>query len=334
MKFTIGDNILIKKTKEEGFLTAFLEDGMVEVIIGKTKFPIDINEIDHPYLYWFTDKKKNIEVSKSKQQTIENKISSINESSNINDDVYLQFYSEYDVKSKEKSIHRFQVYLNNNTLYELAISYNNSIETSQFKGSKIIIKPSSKQLLNHIIWEELQQIPIFNFEIQTICDKRKFNLQKKFKIKAAKIFKNLTNIDNSDETYFTQVLIQDIENQQSEVKPIEKASVRKETKETLKPQIVSHPIQVLDLHIEAITNHYKSLNSNEILNLQLNELEYYLEIAFQHKQERMIIIHGNGSGVLRKEVEKILKNKKYVSKIDNGYQEGYGFGATLVLFSY
>ena len=58
MKFSIGDNIVLKRTGEEGFVTAYIDKQMIEVEVGGTLFPVYIDDIDHPYLKWFTEKTK------------------------------------------------------------------------------------------------------------------------------------------------------------------------------------------------------------------------------------------------------------------------------------
>ena len=56
MKFTIGDRIVLNRTGEEGHITAYINDQMVEVDVGGTVFPVHLEDVDHPYLKWFTDK--------------------------------------------------------------------------------------------------------------------------------------------------------------------------------------------------------------------------------------------------------------------------------------
>jgi dsDNA-specific endonuclease/ATPase MutS2 len=48
----------------------------------------------------------------------------------------------------------------------------------------------------------------------------------------------------------------------------------------------------------------------------------------------MVLIHGVGKGVLRSEVQRILKSNEFVHKLESGWQAGYGFGATIAYFKY
>ena len=94
------------------------------------------------------------------------------------------------------------------------------------------------------------------------------------------------------------------------------------------------PKYELDLHIENLIDSTKGLSNAEILHLQLLELERYLDIAIQNRQEKMVLIHGVGKGVLRSEVQRILKSNEFVQKLESGWQAGYGFGATIAYFKY
>lgn len=58
MKFSIGDIVLLKRTGEEGHVSAYINDKMVEIEVQGLVFPVHLDDIDHPYLKWFTEKKK------------------------------------------------------------------------------------------------------------------------------------------------------------------------------------------------------------------------------------------------------------------------------------
>jgi dsDNA-specific endonuclease/ATPase MutS2 len=70
------------------------------------------------------------------------------------------------------------------------------------------------------------------------------------------------------------------------------------------------------------------------MDIQLKTLERYLYIAIIHKQERMIIIHGLGTGTLKDAVHGVLKNTPEVKRYSNEWLGNYGFGATEVEFQY
>ena len=58
MKFAIGDKVLLKNSGEEGNVFAIINKEMVEVDVNGISFPAYIDDLEHPYLKWFTEKNK------------------------------------------------------------------------------------------------------------------------------------------------------------------------------------------------------------------------------------------------------------------------------------
>jgi len=90
-------------------------------------------------------------------------------------------------------------------------------------------------------------------------------------------------------------------------------------------------IPELDLHIEALESNYKKFSNAEILQLQLQHFERYLDKAIRLGVERVFIIHGLGRGRLRKAIHQRLKTNAQVAKYKNEYHPKYGYGATEVV---
>ena len=85
----------------------------------------------------------------------------------------------------------------------------------------------------------------------------------------------------------------------------------------------SQTILKVDLHIELLSSHYQYMDNFEIVQLQLKECQHKLEYALNSKITKVIIVHGIGTGVLKKEVHQLLQNYKlrfYLSK-DGGATE-------------
>jgi hypothetical protein len=91
---------------------------------------------------------------------------------------------------------------------------------------------------------------------------------------------------------------------------------------------------VVDLHMEKICDNWQQLDSFEILTVQLNEFEKYYELAQQHRQPSLIIVHGVGTGRLRDEIHDLLKRRKEVKYFVNQFHRTYGYGATEIFFQY
>ena len=86
----------------------------------------------------------------------------------------------------------------------------------------------------------------------------------------------------------------------------------------------------LDLHLSAIEKSEGSIAKGKELSTQLSHFERYLDRAIQLGIDRVIIIHGKGTGVLRKAIAERLKKHSSVKDYKNGFLEKYDHGATEV----
>lgn len=84
----------------------------------------------------------------------------------------------------------------------------------------------------------------------------------------------------------------------------------------------------VDLHINELVNSTKNLDNYDMLNLQLNTAKRKLEYAIAQRFSKVVFIHGVGEGILKKELQHLLK-KYPVDFYDASYQK-YGLGATEV----
>ena len=79
----------------------------------------------------------------------------------------------------------------------------------------------------------------------------------------------------------------------------------------------SSTILKIDLHIELLIDSYQYLDNFEIVQIQLNECHLKIENALNSNYQKIIIIHGIGTGSLKSEVHKLLRNynlRFYLSK--------------------
>lgn len=84
----------------------------------------------------------------------------------------------------------------------------------------------------------------------------------------------------------------------------------------------------VDLHINELVDNTRNLDNYDMLTLQLNTAKRKLEYAISQRFSKVVFIHGVGEGVLRKELQYLLK-KYPVDFYDASYQK-YGLGATEV----
>ena len=79
----------------------------------------------------------------------------------------------------------------------------------------------------------------------------------------------------------------------------------------------SSTILKIDLHIELLIDSYQYLDNFEIVQIQLNECHLRIEKALNSNYQKLIIVHGIGTGSLKSEVHKLLTNynlRFYLSK--------------------
>ena len=76
------------------------------------------------------------------------------------------------------------------------------------------------------------------------------------------------------------------------------------------------------------------MSDADIIMIQLSALQTHLRMVINARQERLIIIHGLGTGKLKDEVHNLLSNTYGVKRYSNEWQARYGFGATEVWFEY
>jgi dsDNA-specific endonuclease/ATPase MutS2 len=95
------------------------------------------------------------------------------------------------------------------------------------------------------------------------------------------------------------------------------------------PKKTKNKSKEVDLHIS--TQKIINLESTKVLNTQLDILSNTLNQAILEGCKELIIIHGIGEGILKKEVHNILRNNTKVKSFAEADNRKYGKGATKVL---
>jgi len=85
----------------------------------------------------------------------------------------------------------------------------------------------------------------------------------------------------------------------------------------------------VDLHIHQLLSSTKGMQNHDMLNLQLDTAKRRLDFAISKRIQRVVFIHGVGEGVLKLELEYLLKRYDGIDFYPADYQK-YGHGATEV----
>lgn len=92
-------------------------------------------------------------------------------------------------------------------------------------------------------------------------------------------------------------------------------------------------VMEVDLHIEELVDSTLGMDNFDIVQLQLNTFKAKMELAREKHLRKLIVIHGVGEGVLRREIRHLLEGWDNIEYNDASYQK-YGFGATEVRLYY
>lgn len=336
MKFSIGDKIILKQTGEEGYVTGYINNDMFEIEVNGITFPVYKDDIDHPYLKWFTDGKKRKTVQSipdvlpvEKQKFRKPKLAK---------GIYLSFMPEYKPDVFEDEVSFIKIYLLNELPQAIYFQY-----SVTDKNQRTVFKHEGKLhgfghlYLHALPLEEMNEQPRFNWEITDAEEVGYGEAADTLRIRPQKLFEHISASLKNNEPTFSYLLV-------DEFKP--KAKAEKKEDDFLSPsvKVVSKVIKddwrsllprfEVDLHIEKLVTTIKGMSNADMLHTQIAALNEHLRIVINNKQERTIIIHGLGKGVLRDEVHKVLRQTPEVSKFSNEWQGQYGFGATEVWFKY
>ncbi len=331
MKFTIGDKILLKRTGEEGHVVALIDKQMMEVEVNGTAFPVYIEDVDHPYLKWFTEKKPQKKSSALPEIPVER---IIERKPKLARGIYLSFVPVFRTEDMEEVVDYIKVYLLNELPVDIKFSYDVQLANKSIFKHEGSLHSFGNIYLNNVAYSDMNDQPRFTWKVRDIGNEKMEMAEGIVRIRPTKLFEHINNVMLNSEPSFSYQMIQEF---MPKKKP--EPQMKLEQKEPETPGIVNkrtlEPAKYeLDLHIEQLVKNVAALSNDEIIKKQLDTLEKYLHLAIAHHQQTMIVIHGMGKGKLREEVHSILKKTPEVKRFKNEWSGKYGFGATEVTFRY
>lgn len=95
----------------------------------------------------------------------------------------------------------------------------------------------------------------------------------------------------------------------------------------LSQQALSKHVLEIDLHIEKLVGSKGTLMNSEMLEIQLRKVNQVLSENRNKRGLKVVLIHGNGKGVLRNEIVKFLKKNFPSLKFSDASMQKYGTGA-------
>lgn len=90
-----------------------------------------------------------------------------------------------------------------------------------------------------------------------------------------------------------------------------------------------HPnVLLVDLHAERMISNPSVYSKDYILDLQMNTLQKAIETAKRKQKRELIVVHGDGSGFLKKKVREVLDRFPEIREVIDAPYDMYGNGAT------
>ncbi len=320
----IGDKVRFLRGQEQGIITRFLDNNLIEVEIEDGfQIPVLKNEV--------------VVVAKEEGQYFRQEIpakkptlprEAIEEAKTVRG-IYFAFIPIND--------RQLALQLINSTDFDLPYVIGEE-QQGNFKGiSSGVLQKQQHVKLREVLVSEFEQWP--TWIIQLLYFRQGYftlrePLVRKLKFKAATFFKSkkkapvlnqpsfLFQIDDTSlaEGGKTLDTHQIKERMLSNVSDQEQAPLLK----------LERPPQEVDLHIEKLTPHFNQMNNSQMLTLQLQTFEEKLDMAIATGMEEITFVHGVGSGALKNAIHKKLSQMKEIQYFQEAKREKFGYGATLV----
>jgi hypothetical protein len=340
MKFQVGDKVLVLHSNEEGEVVDIINDKMVMVDVRGVKFPAYTDQLDFPYFKRFTEN-KNIQPSKKTKKYIdevpkEKKVPVDKAQTGI----WLTFIPIADTDEfGDEIVDQLKIHLVNQT--DKGYKFEYSLDYFGDPNFELVnqINPYQDFYIHDMPFENMNDSPTFNVVFSLLQpEKTKAELfETSLKLKPRQVFSRIQEIRQKGEATFSYKILDKYPDRQVEEK-LEMSSLANAGYKVYSASAARQHLEPakyeLDLHIEKLLPDFKGLSNFEILTLQLQTLEKYLDLAAAHRQSSMIVIHGVGTGKLRDEIHEILRLRRDVKSFFNRYHPAYGYGATEVYFQY
>lgn len=334
MKFQIGDKVTVLHSNEEAEVVELINDKMVLVDVRGVKFPAYIDQLDFPYFKRFSEKKIPIQ-KKGKTFVDQLSVDKTRKTNHPLDGCWLRILPvSDDDEYGDEVVESLKIYLVNHTDKGLNFKYKLSYSGKQEFTLNNELPASKEFYLHDIPFENLNDGPLFEIEFNLMNpEKSKAPFyESSLKLKAKQVFLRIEEIRKKGEASFAYKLFERYpdklqEEEKSDYVPQNKKGNKLYEAKQARQHLEAAKYEI-DLHIEKLIPEWEHLTNFEILTIQLNTLEKYIDLAVAHHQHNLIAIHGVGTGKLKDEIHEILKSRREVRSFINQYDPRYGYGAT------
>lgn len=321
----IGDKVRLIHSKEEGIVTRFLKNDVVEVEIEEGfKLPVLRKELA---VVSKTEDKAFKPQARVQETIAPQRPVGERSSSYVKADkgIYLAFLP---INDKLVSLH-----IINNSDWDLPFSLTSGSEKTHrgLLGGFLIARsfqkyPKDLDLKDFDEWGNLT-FQAFYYNSAYFTERPTF--VKKMRLRANTFFNHKKSAPILlKDCYLFQL---DAEDAPLVINPAElKEKMMQSKTEEIPLKTVEKPASTIDLHIEQLTSNFFSMNNAQMLDLQLRTFEAKFENAIASGMDEIVFIHGVGNGILKQEIQKKLAGHKNVAWFQDAQKEKFGYGATRI----
>lgn len=321
------------RAKEQGIVTRFLAGNLVEIEI-EDGFRIPVLRSEIVVVSAMEAKRFQAGPALETQKPAKPEIIA-------NAGIYLAFVSQ----SERNGVKEADVYLVNNTDWELPFTIGEERENRYIGLHSDVLKPRSYHKL-------VQQYSLSTFEnwptflVQALWLRRGAStlrdpLIKRLKCRAQTFQSHLGTVPVVNQTgHVFQLDLEETAQEEPEKpqkvseKPVDVKALRDSLlglTDKKEPATLVRPSSIIDLHIsKLLPTGFGSRTNAELLEVQLQAFEKNLENAIASGMDDITFIHGVGNGVLRNELHRRLGKYPGVAYFEDAQKEKFGYGATKV----
>ena len=218
----------------------------------------------------------------------------------------------------------------NDSEVEVLVAVFEEIEKGQKGIYRGIVEPKQHVKIGDLMLPDFEKWPVHFTQaifFRNGSTEVKEPINKRIKFKAESFFKSkrLAPVLNKE------AFVYRIDTETLKFSP--KEITEKMSENTLKKEtgiVIERPSKEVDLHIEKLVTDFATMQSGEMLTIQIGTFETALEKAIATGMEEITFIHGAGNGILKNSIHKLLSANKNIKFFKDAQKEKFGYGATLV----
>jgi hypothetical protein len=347
MLFSVGTKVKFLHSRDEGVVTALLEDGMVMVRLYENDFEIPVFPDDLIRKEDFLREKPVVKAKfvpgKQDKSPVPPERPPIETQYTILKSMGIQLAFDAVLDSNGYAKH-YRMFLINDTSYDAIFVFELYLQGKMEMRHNAMLSHTSIFELGVLQFDQLNDNPVIEMDCWRITTQGTgTKMHKTFRLKPKVFFKSVKTAPFLNKQVHLFRMFEKLKSKIDRPEEDLKAYTRKNTRPVSHwsdiRQRMPHEVEEMaafvpekDLHIEQLTDDYHKMSNAEILHLQLRHFDEYIRTAIRLGVERVFIIHGIGKGRLRDAIASRLLQMEEVSTFRNEFHPRYGYGATEVIF--